>query len=131
VTLVIDGSVVVAALVDSGRDGGWAAAVIGSDELVAPHLMPFEAANILRRAALAGDITADSASLAHGDLLELRVELWPHAPLAERCWQLRDNVTTYDAAYVALAEVLDAPLVTLDQRLASAPGPRCRFIAPP
>jgi predicted nucleic acid-binding protein len=57
VTLVIDASVVVAALADSGRDGGWAAAVFGRDELVAPHLMPFEAANILRRAALAGDIT--------------------------------------------------------------------------
>jgi predicted nucleic acid-binding protein len=130
VTLVIDASVLVAALVDSGPDGEWAAAAIGDHELAAPHLMPIEAANILRRAALAGDITADSASLAHGDLIELRVELWPYAPLAERCWQLRQNVTTYDGTYVALAELLDAPLATLDLGLAAAPGPRCRFTTP-
>lgn len=129
-TLVIDASVLVAALVDSGPDGEWAAAAIGDHELAAPHLMPIEAANILRRAVLAGDITTDSGSLAHGDLLDLRVELWPYAPLAERCWQLRDNVTTYDGTYVALAEQLDAPLATLDLGLASAPGPRCRFTTP-
>jgi predicted nucleic acid-binding protein len=130
VILVVDASVLVAALVDSGPDGEWAAAELGDHELVAPHLMPSEAANILRRAALAGDITADSASLAHGDLLDLRVALWPYAPLAERCWQLRENVTTYDGTYVALAELLDAPLATLDQRLAAASGPRCRFTTP-
>ena len=128
--MVIDASVLVAALVDSGPDGEWAAAAIGDHELAAPHLMPIEAANILRRAALTGDITADSASLAHGDLIELRVELWPYAPLAERCWQLRQNVTTYDGTYVALAELLDAPLATLDLGLAAAPGPRCRFTTP-
>jgi predicted nucleic acid-binding protein len=94
VILVVDASVLVAALVDSGPDGAWAAAVLGDHELAAPHLMPIEAADILRRAALAGDITADSASLAHGDVLDLLVELWPYAHLAERCWQLRENVTT-------------------------------------
>ena len=128
--LVFGASVLVAALVDSGPDGDWAAAVLGDHELAAPHLMPVEAADILRRAALAGDITADTASLAHGDVLDLRVELWPYAPLAERCWQLRENVTTYDGVYVALAELLDAPLATLDQRLAAAPGPRCDFTTP-
>jgi predicted nucleic acid-binding protein len=93
--------------------------------------MPIEAADILRRATLAGDITEDSASLAHGDVLDLRVELWPYAPLAERCWQLRENnVTTYDGVYVALAELLAAPLATLDQRLAAAPGPCCDFTTP-
>lgn len=129
-TVVVDASVVVAALVDSGPDGEWAVTVLADHELAAPHLMPIEAANILRRAALAGDITADAASLAHGDLLELRVQLWPYALLAERCWQLRDNATTYDGTYVALAELLDAPLATLDQRLADAPGPHCRFTTP-
>lgn len=128
--LVVDASVVVAALVDGGPDGDWAGTVLADHELAAPHLMPIEAANILRRAALAGDITADAATLAHGDLLDLRVELWPYAHLAERCWQLRDNVTVYDGTYVALAELLDAPLATLDQRLATAPGPRCRFTTP-
>lgn len=125
--LVADASVLVAALVDSGPDGEWAALLLADHELAAPHLMPIEAANVLRRAALAGDITDDVASLAHGDLLELRVQLWPYAPLAERCWQLRENVTTYDATYVALAERLEAPLATLDRRLADASGPRCHF----
>jgi predicted nucleic acid-binding protein len=130
VKLVIDASVLVAALVDGGSDGDWDAAVLADQELVAPHLMPIEGANILRRAALAGDITHDVASLAHADLLDLRVELWPYALLAERCWELRDNVTIHDASYVALAELLDAPLATLDQRLAGAPGPRCRVTTP-
>jgi predicted nucleic acid-binding protein len=130
VSLVVDASVIVAALVDSGVDGDWARDILDGPALAAPHHMPIEAANILRRASLAGDITPDTAALAHGDLLALRVELFPYAPLAERCWQLRENVTTYDAAYVALAEQLDAPLATLDQRLAAATGPRCTFATP-
>jgi predicted nucleic acid-binding protein len=130
VILVVDASVLVAALVDGGPDGEWAAAALADHELAAPHFMPVETANILHRAVLAGDITMDASSLAHGDLLDLRVELWPHAPLAERCWQLRENVSVYDGTYVALAELLDAPLATLDQRLAAAPGPRCRFATP-
>lgn len=129
-TLVVDASVIVAALVDRGVDGEWAAGVLNGQVLVAPHHMPIEAANILRRASLAGDVTADSAAVAHGDLLALRMELFPYAPLAERCWQLRENVTTYDAVYVALAEQLDAPLATLDRRLAAATGPRCTFATP-
>lgn len=129
-TLVVDASVLVAALLDSGPDGEWATATIGDHELAAPHLMPIEVANILRRATLTGDVSADSASLAHGDLLDLRVELWPYASLAERCWQLRENVTTYDGTYVALAELLGASLATLDRGLAAAPGPRCSFRTP-
>lgn len=129
-TLVVDASAIVAALVDSGPDGEWAARAIEGQALTAPQHLPIEAANVLRRAALAGDLSSDTASLAHGDLLALRIDLFPYAPLAERCWQLRENVTTYDAAYVALAEQLDAPLATLDQRLAAAPGPRCIFVTP-
>ncbi len=107
-SLVIDASAVVAALTDSGRDGQWAADTLRGRTLAAPHHMPIEAANVLRRASLAGDLSPDSASLAHADLLELRVELFPYAPLAERCWELRSNITTDDAAYIALAEQLDA-----------------------
>jgi predicted nucleic acid-binding protein len=130
VTLVVDASVIVAALVDNGNDGHWAVDILDGHALAAPHHMPIEAANILRRASLAGDITPDTAALAHGDLLALRVDLFPYAPLAERCWQLRENVTIYDAVYVALAEQLDVPLATLDQRLAAATGPRCTFTTP-
>lgn len=130
-TLVVDATTVIAALVDGGRDGEWVTKLLESEPLAAPHLLPAEVANILRRAARAGDVGVDVASLAHADLLRLRVELFPYEPFAERVWQLRDNVTSYDAWYVALAEHLDAPLATLDARLVSASGPRCTFLTPP
>jgi len=128
VTLVIDASMVVAGLIDSGADGRWAEALLVSDSLAAPHMMTAEAANILRRSAAAGAISAEQASLAHADLLDLRVEFFPYGPFAARIWELRENVTCYDAWYVAIAEALGAPLATLDARLANAPGPHCRFM---
>ncbi len=72
-----------------------------------------------------------AAARAHEDLLQMRVELYAFEPLARRIWDLRANVGTYDAWYVALAEALDAPLATLDRRLAMAVGPRCSFLLPP
>jgi len=128
VTLVVDASMVVAALVDSGTDGRWAEALLASGPLAAPHLLVVEAANILRRSAASGAISAEQASMAHADLLDLRVEFFPYAPFAARIWELRENVTCYDAWYVAVAETFNAPLATLDVRLANAPGPRCRFV---
>lgn len=130
-TLVVDASAVVAALVDRDADGAWAEAELGSDDLAAPHLMPVDVANILRRATLARHLTPDTAALAHDDLLALRVQLFPYRPSAERAWQLRANLSAYDAWYVALAEGLGAPLVTLDRRLERAHGPRCTFRLPP
>lgn len=130
-SLVVDAGVVVAALVDGGADGRWAEELLAGTDLAAPHLMPAEAANILRRSALAGDISHDTAALAHADLLELRVALFPYAPLARRIWALRGNVTAYDAWYVALAETLAADLATVDQRLSRASGCRCGFLTPP
>jgi predicted nucleic acid-binding protein len=129
-TLVVDASVVVAALVDGGGAGRWADALVSSDDLAAPHLMPVEVANVLRRAAGAGDISQDVAALAHGDLLALRVALFPYEPFAGRVWELRNNLTAYDAWYVAVAESLDTPLATLDRRLSTARGPRCEFALP-
>lgn len=130
-TLVVDASAVVAALVDAGEDGEWAEALLESDSLAAPHLMPAEVANILRRASLGGEITRDVAALAHEDLLRLRIELFPYEPFAVRVWELHPNVTAYDAWYVALAEELEARVATLDDRLTSAAGPRCAFVTPP
>ena len=102
-----------------------------SGPLAAPHLMPVEAANILRRSALAGDISADVASLAHQDLVSLRLELFPYRLSATRVWELRSTVTAYDAWYVALAETLGARLASLDARLSRAGGTRCEFALPP
>ncbi|HEV8280475.1 MAG TPA: type II toxin-antitoxin system VapC family toxin [Candidatus Limnocylindrales bacterium] len=130
-TVVVDASVVVAALVDAGSDGRWAGSELAAEGLAAPHLMPVEVANILRRAVLAGDISADVAALAHDDLTQLRVDLFAYEAHAQRVWQLRDNLTAYDAWYVALAEALGAPLVTLDERIARARGPRCAVRLPP
>lgn len=129
-TLVVDASVVVAALVDAGRDGIWAEARLGSDALAAPHLLPVEVVNVLRRAVVAGEVSADSASLAHSDLLDLAVDLFAYEPFADRVWELRDSVSAYDAWYVAVAESLDAPLATLDRRLSRSPGARCQFVVP-
>jgi len=131
VTLVVDASAVVAALVDDGPQGRWAEERLGDGPLAAPHLMPVETANILRRAALAGRISDDTAGMAHADLLRLRVDLFAYRPLAERAWELRATITVYDAWYVALAEALDVPLLTIDVRLERAAGPRCAFATPP
>ncbi len=130
-TLVIDSSVVVAAFVDAGAVGQWAEEVLLSDHLVAPHLMPVEVGDILRRAALAGEVSADVASIAHVELQTLPVDFFPYAPVASRSWDLRDDVTAYGAWYVALAELLDTDLATLDARLARAPGVTCGFLLPP
>ncbi len=130
-TLVVDASAIVAALVDDGPIGSWAASVLDGESIAAPHLMPVEAANILRRAAKSGDISGETATLAHEDLLDLRVDLVPYEPHAHRVWQLRANLSCYDAWYVAVAEALDVPLLTLDRAMARAPGLRCRWLLPP
>lgn len=130
-TLVVDASMVVAGLVDSGPDGTWADQLLADNRLAAPHLMLVEAENTLRRAAHVGDISDDTAASAHADLLNLRVQLFTYRPFASRVWQLRHSVTAYDGWYVAIAEELGAFLATLDHRLAAAPGPRCEFVTAP
>lgn len=125
---VVDSSVLVAALVDSGPDGLWAELIVARGALHAPELVRVESANVLRRLELAGQITRAQADAAFGDLMDLAIELYPFDPFAARVWTLRHSVTGYDGWYVALAEVLDFPLVTLDKRLARAPGLKCRFL---
>lgn len=129
-TLVVDASVVVAALTDDGPEGAWAASLLTADSIAAPHLILVEVAHALHRLAVAGQITSDTASIAHAELLDIPLALSAYVPLAARVWNLRGNVTAYDAWYVALAESLDANLATLDLRLARAPGLRCAFLTP-
>ena len=113
-TLVIDAAAVVAALVDDDTDGRWGESLLTSDSLAAPHMLTPRREHPAQLRACRGDI-AEEASLAHADLLDLRVELFPYAPFAARIWALRQNVTCYDAWYVAVAEALSAPLATLDR----------------
>ena len=129
--LVCDASAVVTVLLDSGDAGVWLARRFASAELCAPALLPFECSNVIRRHELSGLVSSDQAAQVHADLLDLPIDLFPYESVAPRVWQPRHNLTSYDATYVALAEALDAPLITLDQRLSEAPGIRCRVEIPP
>ena len=128
-TVVIDASTCIAALVDNGPEGRWAESLLIRTPLVAPQLILVESSNVLRRLTTSGRLSDLEASTAHRDLMTLAVDLFPFEPLSDRVWALRFNLSSYDAWYVALAEALDAPLATLDQRLINAPGPRCEFIS--
>ncbi|MBI4883336.1 MAG: type II toxin-antitoxin system VapC family toxin [Actinobacteria bacterium] len=126
--IVVDASAVVALLVDSGRAGEFVGEQVAVHEIAYPSLMPYEVANALRRLCANGTIDAAFAEKALDESSALRGEVFEFDELANRVWQLRDNLTAYDAAYVALAESIDVPLLTLDARLAAAPGPRCQFV---
>ena len=119
--IVIDASVLATALGDDGPDGTEARARIRGEDLAAPEIIDLEVTSVWRRT------LSDQrrAELALTDLAEIPLRRAPHLPLLERCWQLRHNLTPYDAAYVALAEMLEAPLLTADRRLARASGIDC------
>jgi predicted nucleic acid-binding protein len=119
--IVIDASVLATALGDDGEDGANARGVIHGEDMAAPELIDLEVAAVWRRT------LADErrAALALADLAELPLRRAPHLPLLARCWELRHNLTPYDAAYVALAEALELTLLTADSRLARAGGTRC------
>ena len=123
--VVCDSSAIVALLLDGGSVGCWATNELSDADLLAPSLIRFEAANIMRRHELAGQVSADQAAQAHVDLLALTIEQWPYELLANRAWELRQNLSIYDGSYVALAELTSTALVTLDKRIAAAPGLRC------
>ncbi len=129
-TVVIDASVLTAALIDVGPAGRWSESAIESDFISAPELVLVETTNVLRRLERAKRISAFEAASAFRDLLRLDLELYPFGPFAARTWALRDNFTSYDAWYVALAEALECPLATLDRKLARASGAACRFLTP-
>ena len=129
-TLVVDATVVVAALVDSGPEGRWAESALAEGPLLAPELLPADATSILRRLERAGEISRVEAKGALGSLSRLDLELAPFAPFAGRVWALRADIDSYDAWYVALAEAFDCPLVTLDRSLLHASGPECEIVVP-
>jgi predicted nucleic acid-binding protein len=129
--IVVDASAVLELLL-RGPASQAIASRIGSDDedLHAPHLLDLEVAQVLRRHAQAGAIGEERGRQALEDLADLDVARHPHDLFLPRIWELRGHVTAYDAAYLALAEALAAPLVTLDRRLARAGGHRARIEIP-
>ena len=120
--IVVDTSAVIGVLAGQPRVARLVDRVIDDGDLHAPHLIDVEFQHALRRLVVAGAISDDRAADARMDFADLTIVRYPHVSLADRMWELRHNVTAYDAAFLALAEALGAPLVTCDARLARAPG---------
>jgi predicted nucleic acid-binding protein len=124
--IVVDASILANALADDDEDGRTARSELrGAVDLAAPDLVDVETVAVLRKRWLARTITDQRFSMAVADLERLDFERVPTLRLLRRAYELRSNVTGYDATYVALAEALDCDLLTADQRLARASGPRC------
>jgi predicted nucleic acid-binding protein len=104
--------------------------VLAGGLLQAPELVRAEATNIFRRLERAKLITTPEANAAQDDLMQLDIEVFPFEPFAGRIWELRHNVTSYDAWYVAIAEALKLPLATLDEPLSKSNGITCKFLTP-
>lgn len=124
--IVVDTSAILGVL--AGRPGmsDLRERIRGDGDLHAPHLLDVEFLHGLRRLVITGAISEDRAADTLQDFSDLTIQRYPHVALVERMWELRHNVTSYDAAFIALAEALEAPLVTCDARLARAPGHAAR-----
>ena len=127
-TIVVDASVLVAALVDSGPEGEWAEAVVSENALAAPEVVLFEATNILGRLERCGEVSRIEANGAIRDLHRRDIELLPFGPFADRVWELRHEMSGHDAWYVAVAEAFGLPLATLGGGLRRVDGMRCRLV---
>ena len=126
-SVVLDASAAVAGLLNDGA----ARDLVSHERLRAPHLVDHEVASTLRRHALAGEVDVPSAKQALDTWRRTSVRRYAALPQLERVWELREDLSAYDAGYVALAEALGCPLVTADRRLGGAPGPRCPITVVP
>lgn len=120
--IVVDASALLEVLLQTDTAEAVEARLFGSSTLHAPHILDLEVAQVLRRYERIGDLSAARGRAALDVLGAFRIERYPHDLFLSRVWALRANPTAYDACYLALAEALDAPLLTCDQRLASVPG---------
>jgi predicted nucleic acid-binding protein len=126
--IVIDASVLVSALIDDGAARRRTyLRLADEDAICAPEIVDLEIANAWRRDLRLGRIDEERSRQALEDLAVLPLVRMPHKPLMDRIWELRHNLSAYDASYVALAEILGTTLLTADGRMARAPGPRCEI----
>ena len=128
--LVLDGSVLFEIVADTSGAEALRRRLLLDPDLCAPHMIDAEVHAVIQRENRNGRLDLTAATQAVDDLRTWPGERWPHQPLLARAWQLRHNVRSYDALYVALAEALGATLLTLDQRLATAAGLRCAVEVP-
>jgi predicted nucleic acid-binding protein len=125
---VLDASVLANAVGDAGDDGQRARTTLRDAEVISvPAIAEIETVSVLRRRWQRGDLDLERFSGAVDDLASLPMTRFPSRPFLRRAFELRDNLTPYDALYVALAEALECPLYTADKRLSNAPGPRCEI----
>ncbi len=124
--LVVDTSAVLEALVARNPAPGLVERLAEDGDLHAPHLIDIELLHALRRLNSLGQLSEERATDARADFRDLALVRYPHIQLSDRIWQLRHNLTAYDAAFVALAESLQAPLVTCDTHIVNAPGHAAR-----
>jgi predicted nucleic acid-binding protein len=126
--IVVDASALLEFLLQTTLGARVEARLFGEEnELHAPHLLDVEIAQGLRRLVRTGEVSSGRAEEAIADLTELDLHRHAHLDLLDRAWKLRDNISAYDAMYVALAEAIDAPIVTCDSPLAKTPGHRARI----
>lgn len=120
--IVVDASVLLEVLLRTGAAETIENRILApSESMCAPHLLDVEVAQVVRRYCLLGDMKSVRGAEALRDLADMPIERFPHTPFLPRIWELRNNLTAYDAAYVALAETLGCPLLTRDNKLANCP----------
>ena len=125
--LVADASILAPFVADGGPDGDLVRTRLRGETIVGPDLLRVEVMSVIRRQVMGGLLTRAQANHAVDDLFDMPITVYPTGPFLRRAWELRHNVSSYDACYIALAEGLGCTLLTADVRLAHAPGTRCRI----